>query len=205
MTLIIDTAGRRVPAGRVTRTLTEPFLTPPLPPWLTVASGTGTLVPPTGSWGYYQITSPAGTAMVLRTAWPFDLTQFPEVGFTLEALHWTTGTAIVGIGLKNAGRGVGLFQAPSHATARVRQIGSGAPDIPVPYQLAGVEATKRRNVTLLVRPRDRELYVLEDDQVVVAQPVPRLVPGPVYGVLDAAQPGGVAMRVSQVKLQLGHN
>lgn len=28
MTLIIDTTGRRVPAGRVTQTLTEPFLTP---------------------------------------------------------------------------------------------------------------------------------------------------------------------------------
>ena len=210
--IVHDLTGHRVPAGKVRRERLWNCLDP-LPGWLSVAAGTGTLASPATQIGHFQVTNPtANGALVLRTTSTYHLPAVRELAFTVEGLQvlGTVANLEPAIEIQNAPgtQGVSLFQRGSDATAIMRVRGT-ALNIATTYNMtAGGEAGRSRNLTLGVLLLTREVYVAEDDQIMWMRRIPELILGGVQPQIASAQRNGNsngAIRVAQVRLDYIHD
>jgi hypothetical protein len=199
----VDATGRPVPRGRSVRDLVYPALTLPLPDWMPAASQSGSQ---TLSGGLLHVTGSSGT-LALRTL-PVDLNAHEVVAFSANFCVDASGNVNIGISLKDdpGTFGVSIFQTSTgQPTAMLRLLGAGQPDVAIQYILAGIDLTRRRDLTIAVGQSDKSVWLLQDDQVVHHDIYPQLRLGVVRGVLDAAitPPSGQTreLRVSRLSLR----
>jgi hypothetical protein len=195
----VDATGRPVPRGRSVRDLVYPALTLPLPDWMPAASQSGSQ---TLSGGLLRLAGSSGT-LALRTL-GVDLNAHEVVAFTAGFSADGSGGINVGISLKDdpGNFGVAVFQTGTgQPTAMLRLLGSGQPDVAIRYILAGIDLTRRRDLTIAVGRSDKSVWLLQDDQVVHHDTYPQLRLGVVRGVLDAAISTTRELRVSQLRLR----
>jgi hypothetical protein len=195
----VDATGRPIPRGRAIRQLVYPAFTLPLPDWMPAASQSGSQ---SLSGGLLHVSGSSGT-LALRTL-PVDLNVHEVVAFTVGFSADSSAGINVGLSLKNdAGDiGVAIFQTSTgQPTAMLRLLGSGQPDVAIQYILAGIDLTRRRDLTIAVGRSDKSVWLLQDDQVVHHNLYPQLRLGAVRGVLDGAISTTRDLRVSQLCLR----
>lgn len=175
MTYIQDLTGTPIPVGKIGRTLVD--WSPawqPMPPTLTIDSGSGTVFNPATSRGYLKL-SGSTSRVRLRTANDLDLSQFAEVSWTVYGAHSNVNTNIAPtLSIEDdAGTvGAGFYQLDNDSTARCR-LGrpAGSPVVVYSqYNQRNSERPNSRNLTLQIRPQTGEVRVFEDDQVVFDLP-----------------------------------
>lgn len=200
-----DLAGRPVPNGRTTRTLSYPALTGTLPAWLAVPSGTGSWVDPVTALGHYRV-SGTGTLRLHTIPVALDHPGQQWMAWTVQGVHFNATTGInPGIGLKADGdtAGVGIFHVAGMTTAMLRLLGTGQPDIPINYQWTGADLTRRRDLTIAVGVADSSVWLAEGDQVMHYGVYPGLrVDAALRGVLDASASASREMRILAARLDV---
>jgi len=192
-----------IPYGRVHKRFAAPFEFAK-PSWLETVGGTGVAVP--NSAGYWDL-SGAGT-VTLRTAFDLELGAYEQVALYADGVHNPTSGQSLGLSFKGgspAVRGVSIWSAVGAATSTYRAFGSGTPDQQIPYYWGGVEATRRRNLGLIVRPARREVLLVMDDQVIWSRTELGMVLGDVRAVVDSGGLSGGGLRLAQFRLELQHN
>lgn len=208
--------GSLVPSGRVHRTLVEPFINASsLPSWLAVDAGSATYGAMATTRGYLQVT--AGTTVNdlarVKTAFTFDTADYREIRFTVEGLQLSGGTATVTFGLQGTDCGAAFEDVAGSAIdvqLKVRHVGGPTTVLDNDfYRLRGTNGNGVRNLTFMVRPAEGFVYLLEDDQVMIAHDTSALWTD---GLVDArfqlqtkTAGTGENFQVSQVKLDLIHN
>jgi hypothetical protein len=195
----VDATGRPVPRGSSIRDLVYPALTLPLPDWMPASSQSGSQ---TLSGGVLHVSGSSGT-LGLRTL-PVDLNVHEVVAFTTGFRADSSAGINVGISLKDdpGSLGVSIFQTSTgQPTAMLRLLGSGAADVAIEYILAGIDLTRRRDLTIAIGQSDKSVWLLQDDQVVHHNVYPQLRLGVVRGVLDAAISTTRELQVSKVSLR----
>lgn len=207
-----DLQGQLVLPGRVQRTITEHFLTATaLPAWLTAGAGTPSFSLPGASYGYCQMTTGAVLNNQARLdTIDIDTSKFRAVLWELQGLTYQTADNTMSVSFGIYAGAVGgcqlMHDFSVDAQARLRTH-NPSNDTPIPYDLKAA-ATSRRNLSMLLLPQDKEVYVLEDDQVIWAQDVgATLLNGIVKARADVTTKTAATrwLRVSQVKLTLVHN
>lgn len=220
-----DLAGKVIPAGKVRRVLEGPAVgAAALPSWLTAAAGTASFPATPEDWGVQLTTGTVATnSATLATAFTIDSSKFEAIRWTVEGWRFdsSTASATTSISIRNAAgdAGVTLFGLVSsgETTFRILNPGGNVSEVG-PYEWAGLDATKHRNLTIEVRKVhradgsvDRHVFVLEDDQVQLAFDVSAswndglLVPQ--VSVTKGATVDGLARwwRAGQVRLELVSN
>lgn len=190
-----------IPYGRVRKTFTAPFELA-RPSWLEVTGGTGAAMPNTP--GYYEVSGSA--TVTLRHTFGIELGAYEQVALYADGVHVANTGLSLGLSFKDPAppvRGVSIWSAPGATAAVFRAFNSGAPDMSVPYYWGGAEATRKRNLGLIVRPKLRQVLLVMDDQVIWEHTEPDMVLGQVRGIVDSG-PAGV-LRLAQYRLVLDHN
>lgn len=172
--LVRDTAGDLVPFGAVRRSRVEDFLTGTLPSWLAVPDGTISYGSPASTFGYAQITTAATASAraTLATSFSLDLTKIEAARITAEGLHCSDSAAFIALGFFPTGNNGGsrFYDNPTAASvAQIRSMtGSGttSTNVDIAYQAIGDgEYARHRNLSFLLLPRTKEVYVMEGDHV----------------------------------------
>jgi hypothetical protein len=179
--LLYDTAGKMVPPGRIEKSWAAQWDTAGLPSWLTTPTDTGATVAygdPATTNGYIELGTGAttGNTTYLKTI-PFDGSKCAAIEVTAQGLYCSADTVQIELG---------CWENTAKNGGRVRQRGGsgGANDATVElYRTSGGslitsvtdlnlvtngEATKRRDLTFLLFPKTKWVYVLEADQVMYA-------------------------------------
>lgn len=199
-----------VPYGRVLRgPLVEPFLPTKTAPWLELGPGcTGASLGPNG-YHYYEVGNSGGGTCTIRTAFDISIHNYEQVAIHVDGFHVSDDSMNPGIGIKDPGssRGVSIWTPAGAATATYRAFGAGTADQQVPYGWGGAEATRRRNLGLVIRPKSREVLLVSGDQVIWSRVEPNLQLGAVRFVADSTQAGitNGKLRMAQVRVELQHN
>lgn len=197
-----------VPYGRVRRQLVEPFYPTKTAPWLELASGCSGASLGAGGYHYYEVGHSGGGTCAIRTDFDISIHNYEQVALYVDGFHASDDSMNPGIGIKDLGstRGVSIWTPAGAATATYRAFGAG-PDQQVPYGWGGVEATRRRNLGLIIRPKSREVLLVADDQVIWSRVEPDLQLGNVRFVADATQAGitNGKLRLAQFRVELQHN
>jgi hypothetical protein len=202
--------GEVIPAGRIRRERVESFLPDRTAGWTELGTGSSGHVLGNGSAWFYGVGNPGGGTCLIRSNFDIALGALEEVAFTVEGFHASSTSMGPGLGLKDTGasRGVGIWCPAGATSSTYRAFGSGQPDQQVPYTWSGTDLTRRRNLTLVLRPRSKDVCLMEDDQVVWAINDPTIVTsGTVRAVYDSGQ-GGITdgeIRMAQLKLAVVHN
>lgn len=214
MPRILGPDGRVVPAGRVSRTLTESFINASaLPSWLSEGgTGTGTFSAVGSTWGYYQLATPAtaNAEAYVRTSFDIDSSKFHEVSLTLEGLHWSASSGMQReVMLDDIAHTKGIRMIETSGSGLVAATAwpvTSLGDIPLDFI---TPATQRMNLTMMLRPQTKEFFVLRDDQEVAWVDVSAsLTNGTVRPGVRVGNSGTAAsnwVRFSQIKLTLVHN
>jgi hypothetical protein len=198
-----------IPHGRVRRQLTETFLPTKTAGWLELGPGCSGGSLGAAGYHYYEIGHSAGGTCTLRTAFDISIHNYEQVALHVDGFHVSDDSLNPGLGIKDVGstRGVSIWTPAGASTATYRAFGSGAPDVQVPYGWGGTEATRRRNLGLMIRPKTREVQLVADDQVIWSHVEPNLQLGAVRFVVDSTQAGitNGKLRMAQVRVELQHN
>lgn len=192
-----------IPYGRVRKVFTAPFEVG-RPSWLEVTGGTGSVMPNTP--GYYEVSGT--TTVTLRHTFGIELGAYEQVAVYADGVHVGSPAMSLGLSFKDPAppeRGVSIWSAPGASAAVFRAFNCGQPDVPVPYYWGGPEATRKRNLGLVVRPKLRQVLLVMDDQVIWEHTEPAMVLGSVRGIVDAGGPSGGVLRLAQYRLVLDHN
>lgn len=183
MTITRDPRGNLVRLGRIEHKFEyDPSLGDALPSWLAVAVGTGSVASWTGGGtpAYYRVTAASasiGAAGRIRVSPAIRADQYEEIELKLEGFRWDTAngwSARIEIGNDNQDRGVSLRQDnSSNADARAiirAHNGGAAVDFTTGWQLQQQSggSTRPRSFSLILRPRTKEVILLEADQVMAA-------------------------------------
>lgn len=187
MSLNRNARGEIVPLGRVAhRAYWTPAFGDPLPTWITLPVGTGaiqTANAQTAPANYRASTAAtANAAARLRCApWSGSAAQFmapgqyEEIIWTLFGLRFEADSGWYvrfELGNDSQAAGLDLRQDDGAATAKVRTHLDSTTFLDrstyIQLQKPDGGSTKPRNLTLRWRPRTREFYVLQDDQVLTA-------------------------------------
>jgi len=199
-----------IPYGRIRRELVEPFYPTRSAAWLEIPAGSeGASLGPASN-HYYEVGNPSGGLCAIRTAFDISIHNYEQVSLLIDGFHVTNSGMSPGIGIKDTAstRGVSIWTPANAETATYRAFGSGVPDQTVPYGWGGAEATRRRNLGLVIRPKSREVLLVMDDQVIWSRAEPNLQLGVVRFVFDSTQASGVTtgkIRLAQFRVLLEHN
>lgn len=192
-----------IPYGRVRKVFAAPFELA-RPSWLEVTGGSGSAMANTP--GYYEI---AGVATVtLRNTFNIELGAYEQVALYADGMHVGSPATSLGLSFKDPAppdRGVSIWSAAGATAAVFRAFNCGHPDVSVPYYWGGPEATRKRNLGLVVRPKLRQVLLVMDDQVIWEHTEPDMVLGSVRGIVDAGGTSGGVLRLAQYRLVLEHN
>jgi hypothetical protein len=211
MQLLRDLKGNIIPLGKVEISRSyAPTLDGTIPSWLEVDTGTGARVAPgTGTFGRFTLTSGnvSGNFAQIRTVEEFDAAQYEEILWTAQGLHLDSETSVdVWLAIDNASTtGVHAIQATANTTVLLGR--SGDRDTTSYKWQGGGEGTKRRNLSLLWRPKLDRLWLLEDDQVVAHVEKAAIATGLVRARLVVITRSAAArvLGFSKVELKLRHN
>lgn len=182
MPMIRDITGEMVPAGRIRKEWVEQFVPGgSLPAWLENLNGTVSYGALGSSGGYVRCTTGAtsGNFSLLRgpTAWNFNSTYHEQIEFHLDGLtlggsDGTKFTLQIDIANTTSTQGVSLRwdHAAADTPLFTRFYNNGTPsdkNLSPSFELVNAtEGLRRRNLSLILRPRAKEAFVMEDDQVV---------------------------------------
>jgi len=209
MPLAFDATGKMIPPGKVIRTLEEPFMQGSMPSWLTVGSGTASYGAQASTRGYLQMTTGAvsGNAAAIKTSFNINLADQKAILWEVQGLVLdSAGPVQLAMGISASGSVGGfLKQDSADTTAFIAMAGSSAG---VPYNLrTSGEATRRRNLGLMLIPATKEMYVFEDDQVMAYRKHTALNLGAVGCDLSVTTREAAAhnFQVSKLKLTLFHD
>jgi hypothetical protein len=174
---VLDNNGNLVPLGKVQRTITEPFLSGTLPSWLSVTGGAGVYTAPSGASGTYpnySIASAATANSQAAMASSITVNSTHLLGIIWSASLWTDGSDNnYGIALSLYGGALGgwIGQAAGAASGSIVANGPTRSTVLVgtaPLATAN-EAKSKRNISIVYVPPAREIWWMEDDQVVAWQ------------------------------------
>lgn len=203
MPIVFDSAGRLVPPGKVARSLEETFILGAMPSWLTASSGTASYGAQASTRGYLQMTTGAvsGNAATVKTNFTVNLADQKAILWEASGLVLDSSTVQLAMGISNTGS-VGSFikQDSADSTLFVAMAGNSTA---VPYNLRnGSEATRRRNLGIMLLPSTREMYVFEDDQVMAYRTHTSLTLGAVSCDLTVTTREAVAHNFQVQKLKI---
>jgi hypothetical protein len=198
MPITWDNAGRLVPPGKVTRALEANFLDGTLPAWLTVTTGSaghGATASTTGA--------VSGNVATVRTAATFSMSDMKAVRWDANGLWFDSSKIMQAIGIGNS-NGVGGYVRQDSTDDTLQMLMNGEQHS-LSYNIrAGGEHARHRNLGLLLLPATRELYVLEDDQVMAYRQSSTFTTGAVRPDLTVVTRENSAhyFRVTQIRLTI---
>jgi hypothetical protein len=165
--------GEIVPRGKVVKEYVETWLGAAMPSWLESTAGTVSYGAPATSSGYIRVTSGSsnGNTAILRTVATYGPTHYREIAFTMEGLTFDAAVgANVDIELQIAGTNCGgqartaYNEAGTPSYLEARNAGGNLRQ-DMDYNLVATDGIYSRNISIVVRPKDKEIYLLEGDQV----------------------------------------
>lgn len=192
MPLIRDDDGNIIPLGRTIRTFDDPLIpglafanTPAGTPWLTTDLGTANFnsgVSAATNPGQATIATAATINSFARVKTNFVIldTNYKEIVWTVQALSCDVDSPIkmqFGISQDGNNGGCDLVQASTDALASIQTTAAAATNgtYPANYRLvdgnaftAVAVARKYKNITMRLQPQLGKVYILEDDQDMVA-------------------------------------
>ena len=165
--------GEPIPRGKVIKELKETWIAGTMPSWLEASSGTASYGATATSSGYIQVTSGTanGNLAVLRTTGTYGPTHYREITWHLDGLRFDTADgSLIDVEIQIAGTNAGgqartAYSETNSPTYLEARNASGNLRLDLDYDLVRTAGAYSRNVALMIRPDDREIYLLEDDQV----------------------------------------
>lgn len=172
--LLTDPAGNIVPRGRVVIGDTFHFLRNAIPDGLQVsgAGATSSVQMPDAGRSFLQVNTGAlsGAAARVETDFEFATSGFEEIIWTVEGVYADSAAVSMILAINGTNCGVALRHAGDNANAYLEVYGSGGSVETVEtnygWGLTG-QPQKRRNLTLRIQPKAKQIYVMSDDQVVL--------------------------------------
>lgn len=159
--LIKDLNGKEIGLGRVVRKFETDFLDESLPSWITsdvvptynsISSGDGAAIFATG-------TSRNDTAQIELP--DIDLSNFKAVRFDLLGLAFDSSVVTVELSFKD---NLQIIDSETNEIPFLRINSDSLTDEDISFQIRK-EGDKKRNLSLLIIPETKEIYLLQDDQV----------------------------------------
>lgn len=168
--------GNIVPLGRVTKTVTEPFVPGgAYPSWLETDEGTASFasISQTNSHSKVSVATDAsvGAAARMRLSHDIPTSKYLEIVWSVYGLRASNDSNVslqIGLCATDGSAGVDLYQTGSSNPCFRTIATAGNTTYEHEYCLLGGSgySRKRRNISLRFQPSEGEVYALMDDQVV---------------------------------------
>lgn len=212
--MLRDHLGEVIVTGRVRKELVENFLgASSLPAWLTSDAGTVSFVSAVTDKGSVRVTTAATDTAAgrIKTAFSLATSQFTAVMLTVEGFMLdtaTNGTAALKLAGTNVGVGLQHNSNVTEAKIRVYRAGGSFDDVAT-HTILRQASAHRQNVSLLLLPRPKDVYVLSDDQVIAYSNVAAntYTDGTITPTVEVVAAEAVAhyMQIEQIRLTTWSN
>lgn len=207
-----DAEGRVIPYGRVRRELVYSGNidgSNALPAWLTAPVGTVTYNSIATTTGGIKVATDATIGAQAQLAGPtISLTRWDEVkltleGLTLDDLNGQTKTEF-GFGFHTSQLGAAAIQTTAAPNDRMRLFtqGTGGASYDTGYQLVGSNGKNTHNLSFLLRPARRQMWLMCDDQVVTGWAATSLNTGSLTPLVSLTTREAVSHSFSLMQLKL---
>lgn len=169
MPIYHDLSGGLIPPARTRRTIEESFInTTALPSWLSVAAGTPTFNTLATSRGHFSLTSGAVSGDMASLTTSFDIVSNYQTAilWEVEGFSATAATADLDINIGLSGPSwAGAFARHRYNEPTLITNMYGVEQVHSYNIRDGGEYKRKRNLALLMLRETRELFVMEDGQV----------------------------------------